>query len=736
MQTSVSLLDQIGQVLLETAGDELPRDGFADSLPAVAEKVWAGWSRERNEQERQEELAALVQMPAKEARSRIARLVRSLADHRPAPVRKALTIYLGLVPPALRHWFRRPDNPEGDSVSTSLQLQGADELLPLLPARLPHFEPGDRPLPNADWELDELLGIGSFGELWKAYRPDLASAAPVALKFCLDPASAKLLRSQGRVLDQLKMHGRHPGIVALRQTYLNAEPPCLEYEYVPGGDLAGLIHQWHRQRRRPSPTTVAQLVRRLARVVGFAHRLVPAIVHGDLKPANLLVQRVADGTLSVRIADFGIGAVAATHAVRLSLRGATPAQLRSSALRGACTTLYSSPQQLRGADPDPRDDVYALGIIWYQLLTGDLTRGRPEGADWQKQLAEQGMVLPLIELLADCIEENPDDRPRNAAALFDRLTESLRAAEAAGRGALGHGLQTTPEGEASPERGGAVASAERSTPAAATHEAETLLPRRITNSINLTMMYIPAGTFRMGSPLSEAERGSDEGPQHEVTVTRPFYMGIYSVTQRQYHTVMGINPSYFQGSKGGGPDFPVESISWHEAVEFCRKLNELPHEKAAGRVYRLPTEAEWEYACRGGVPMPFSSGLTLSGREANFNSNYPYGPTTRGGYLERTTKVGSYPPNPFGLFDMHGNIWEWCSDYYDRTYYRNSPRYDPQGPAEGTLRVVRGGSCYNIGRFCRSAYRFGIAPGNRDIDVGMRLVMQIQSEKGEARGER
>jgi formylglycine-generating enzyme required for sulfatase activity len=709
MQTSLTLLDQIGQVLLDTAGDELPSDGLADALPGIAEKVWTRWTRDRNEQERQEELAALVQMPAKEARSRIARLVRTLADHRTAAVRKALAAYLNLVPSSIRHWFRRPDNPEGDSPSSSLHLDSADELLPLLPARLPHFEPGDRPLPEVDWELSELLGIGSFGELWKAYRPELSSAAPVALKFCLDPASAKLLRSQGRLLDQLKLHGRHPGIVVLRQTYLNAEPPCLEYEFVAGGDLAGLIHQWHHQRRRPSPATVAQLMRRLARVVGFAHRLAPAIVHGDLKPANILVQRVADGTLSVKIADFGIGAVAASHAVRLSLRGATPAHLRSSALRGACTTLYASPQQLRGADPDPRDDVYALGVIWYQLLAGDLSRGRPQGADWQKQLAEQGMTPGLIELLAGCVEDNPDERPRNAAALFDRLTDLLHAEDAGGPG---RGLE--------PER-----AAERAALTATASEAEASLPRRITNSINLTMMFIPAGTFRMGSPLSEPERGSDEGPQHEVTLTRPFYMGIYPVTQRQYQTVLGVNPSYFQGAKGGGPDFPIESISWHEAVEFCRKLSEFPEEKAAGRVYRLPTEAEWEYACRAGVPMPFSSGLTLSGREANFNSNYPYGPATRGGYLERTTRVGSYPPNPFGLFDMHGNTWEWCADYYDRAYYRNSPRYDPQGPAEGTLRVVRGGSCYNIGRFCRSAYRFGIAPGNRDIDVGMRVVMQV-----------
>ena len=213
---------------------------------------------------------------------------------------------------------------------------------------------------------------------------------------------------------------------------------------------------------------------------------------------------------------------------------------------------------------------------------------------------------------------------------------------------------------------------------------------------------------------------------HEVAITRPYYMGAYLVTQRQYELVMDQNPAYFTPSKGGGPDFPVENISWEDANEFCRRLSALPAEKSPGRLYRLPTEAEWEYACRANVPMPFSSGPTLSSREANFNGNYPYGMTMRGPYLERTSRVGSYAPNPFGLHDMHGNVWEWCSDYYDRTYYRNSPSYDPQGPLTGTLRVVRGGSCLNIGRFCRSAYRFGVTPTNRDLDVGLRVVMTLK----------
>jgi formylglycine-generating enzyme required for sulfatase activity len=264
-------------------------------------------------------------------------------------------------------------------------------------------------------------------------------------------------------------------------------------------------------------------------------------------------------------------------------------------------------------------------------------------------------------------------------------------------------------------------------PAAKKPAPQVILPKRVLNSLGMTLVLIPAGTFRMGSQPGEAERGEDEGPYHEVTITEPYYLGMYPVTQRQYELVMGENPSYFNSNKGGGPDHPVERVSWFDALEFCNRLSALPAEKAAGRVYRLPTEAEWEYACRAGQPTPFSSGMTLSSREANFNGNYPYGHVARGPYLERTTRVGSYSPNPFNLYDMHGNVWEWCSDYYDRLYYRKSPRYDPMGPSEGKLRVVRGGSCYNIARFCRSAYRFGVVPNNRDLDVGVRVVLTLST---------
>ena len=244
------------------------------------------------------------------------------------------------------------------------------------------------------------------------------------------------------------------------------------------------------------------------------------------------------------------------------------------------------------------------------------------------------------------------------------------------------------------------------------------------NSLGMKFAIIPAGKFVMGSPGSEAKRSADEGPQHEVEITRPFYLGSHQVTQEQYKKVMG-NPSRFtRNNGGGGANHPVEQVSWEEAVAFCRKLSAQSQEKASGRAYRLPTEAEWEYACRGGATSssPFFLGDSLSSTQANFNGNYPYGGAAKGPYLERTTPVGSYKPNAFGLFDMHGNAWDWCSDWYDENYYNQSPRQDPQGPQIGTRRVLRGGSWINVGHDCRSGYRDWHGPGYRYHGVGFRVA--------------
>jgi len=234
----------------------------------------------------------------------------------------------------------------------------------------------------------------------------------------------------------------------------------------------------------------------------------------------------------------------------------------------------------------------------------------------------------------------------------------------------------------------------------------------------INMVWIPCGTFTMGSPESEPARFPWEGPQTRVTISQGFWMGKYEVTQGEYLAVIGNNPSYFTAANGYGTDLnrPVERVSWNDCVAYCaalttreRNAERLP----AGYVYRLPTAAEWEYACRAGTSTAFHYGPELRSGMANFNGSDEYPPcgggfnscyNPGGTYLGRTTTVGSYAPNAWGLYDMHGNVWEWCSDWWSSSLPGGSVT-DPRGPATGSDRVFRGGGWYFIAFNCRSAFR-------------------------------
>jgi formylglycine-generating enzyme required for sulfatase activity len=225
--------------------------------------------------------------------------------------------------------------------------------------------------------------------------------------------------------------------------------------------------------------------------------------------------------------------------------------------------------------------------------------------------------------------------------------------------------------------------------------------------LKLDMIWLKPGTFMMGSPVSERESGPDE-IQHQVTLTQGFYLGKYEVTQAQWERVMGNNPSHFKGA-----DRPVEQVSWDDAVEFCKKLTEM--EKKAGRVpegmsYQLPTEAQWEYACRAGTTTAFSWGNDINSTNANYNYN-----------IRQTRDVGNYAANPWGFFDMHGNVWEWIADWFG-AYPVGNPVTDPTGEASGSGRVARGGSwyCYDL----RSAERGDGPPSGRVNYLGFRVGFQ------------
>jgi formylglycine-generating enzyme required for sulfatase activity len=244
-------------------------------------------------------------------------------------------------------------------------------------------------------------------------------------------------------------------------------------------------------------------------------------------------------------------------------------------------------------------------------------------------------------------------------------------------------------------------------------------PKEITNSIGMKLVLIPKGTFMMGSPETEEGRGVDE-TQHQVTISNDYYLGVTEVTQGQYEKVMGTNPSYFQKRvirKSDSSMYPVEQVSWEDAVEFCKKLSDLPEEKKAGRVYRLPTEAEWEYACRAGSKTAFDFGESAK----SLNAYAWFLDNSEG----QTHPVGEKKPNAWGLYDMHGNVWEWSSDWYGE--YPKGAVSDPSGPSEGSNRVIRGGCWSCTAAFSRSAYRIRRTPSYFFNITGFRVALSSPS---------
>ena len=217
--------------------------------------------------------------------------------------------------------------------------------------------------------------------------------------------------------------------------------------------------------------------------------------------------------------------------------------------------------------------------------------------------------------------------------------------------------------------------------------------------LKLDLVLIPAGKFMMGSPADEKGRNGDE-KQHEVTLTKPFYMGKYEITREQYESVMGNNPTDTKGAK-----LPVTDVSWNDCQEFIKKLNTSTKGK-----YRLPTEAEWEYACRAGTITTNSFGDNTTPNDANY----------RDSEIGKSVAVGSYKPNAFGLYDMHGNVREWCEDWYRD--YPEGATTDPKGPGAGTHRVLRGGSFYSGKSEVRSSFRYLTVPSNRLSSYGFRLA--------------
>ena len=312
-------------------------------------------------------------------------------------VRSVVLQYMENVPGIVRAIFRRPSDPEGLTVPPGFSLRGASDMAKFLPVRSTRYRCGDKPVGN--WVLVDLLGIGSFGEVWKAEHPTLKGIPAVALKFCHDTELTDFIRHESALLNQIMMlSGSNTGIVKLQQAWLDSDPVCLEYEFVNGGNLCGLMADWQSMPRSRRTALALQMLMRLSRTMIPLHEETPPIVHRDLKPGNILVVFKADGKIDLKITDFGIGGWSPGSGSKVGRKVNNPKGINST-----CTPVYASPEQQDGHPPNPADDVHALGVIGIQLLLGDFNR-IPAG-DWDVELRELGINLPMIAVLRKCLAQ-------------------------------------------------------------------------------------------------------------------------------------------------------------------------------------------------------------------------------------------------------------------------------------------------------------------------------------------
>jgi formylglycine-generating enzyme required for sulfatase activity len=646
-----TFLTMIAQSIFDKMDDSLFSDFSVEASLEMAENIWTRWSRCTEAPQRRATLEAVATCSFDDFDAEIERVEKAFGTSANSDLGKLLGNYLNLVPGSIRRWCKRPSSPAGTTVPEKMPLASGEDLLPLLPARMTRFQPGDRPWAVGDWELLELIEHTAHREVWKAKNLSDEAAKPVALHFILHPqARAYALKTGTDLLQQIQKLGDMPGIVQLQAVHLHTEPPCLQYEFREAATVTSLVQEWRDSGQRPHPWQVADVIQQVARILGQLHRREPAIVSRHLGPGQILLTARTRGGWRCCLANLGLGPW--SGAGELDKNTANP---------------YASPEQLRDDPPRPQDDVFALGVLWYQLLTDNLNGTRPGGSSWRRRLIAQGSPPELVELLECCFDDDPSERPADGVVLCERIR------------AL-----------ASRRQSSSFSGVRRISVAAV-------------NSLGMAFAPVPAGTFFMGSEHTEPGRCPNEFLRHEVTMPAPVLIAVTPVTQRQFEEVMGTNPSHCTAALGGSPEHPVESVSWHEAVEYCRRLSESPREQRAGRTYRLPTETEWECACRAGTVTSYGFGAMLPPSHACFASQSP-------------TRVGRFAPNAYGIFDMHGNVWEWCEDV------------SPGNPA-GALRVLRGGSWRLSAAACRSASRHALPADSRADDVGFRVVMEMRNSQ-------
>ena len=592
------------------------------------------------------------------------------------------------------------------------------------------------------------LGGGGMGDVYLAEDTQLDNKL-FAIKML-----PSVLASDKRAYRQLKeealtaMKLTHSNIVTLRAFEENGGNPFLVMDYIEGKTLSNCLAD----KGKLSAGETASLLKPVAAALDYAHS--QKVVHRDIKPGNVLIRK--DGVPFVL--DFGIARE--IHETMTRVTG------RSS----GGTLLYMSPEQLNGASPKPAQDVYSFAAMAYECMKGDppFVRGDIEHQIENKTPEPLPSGTPIAAGVTAGLAKKPEGRPASCMAVIEGrvpAAHNVRAKVAfkrrptaqqplvgeiyvkpaktktglllAGAAALavavlggwwfgrsgksGERLRSHSATNATvvisenacpaPIPSPAPAPA-KPAPAPTLQQGET---RTLTlpGGATMKMIYVAPGSFMMGSPGSEEDRGRDE-TQHHVTLTKGFWLGKYEVTQAQWKSVMGSNPSEFKGD-----NLPVENVSWNDCQEFIRKVN-TEAERQFGGEARLPTEAEWEYACRAGSAGAFAGTGDLDSMGWYWDNSG-----------DETHPVGQKRPNAWGFYDMHGNVYEWCSDWFGS--YPGGSVTDPAGAASGVRRVLRGGSWNGHARHCRSAIRNRHYPGFRG-DRGFRLACSA-GQRGHGAGE-
>ncbi len=586
------------------------------------------------------------------------------------------------------------------------------------------------------YEIMGQLGGKGFAITFLA-KDHLRSSNPLCVvkqlrPYHIHPQLLELFEQEITILERL---GKHPQIPQLWAFFIENQYLYTVYEFIQGHDLSQEILPG----KRSDEAYIADLLPEILEVLSFVHS--QGIIHGDIKPRNLM-RRYEDG--KIFLIDFGTVKEIASLIVNAE------DEFISSAVIG--TPGYMPNEQKKG-DLCFSSDVYAVGITAIQALTGikpvKLPRDIKTGElIWQDQVNISAHIAAAI---AKMVLPNPCQRYANATVALQGLTaplslttdwsrrQAIKAFSCVGAGLAASVLiqkifqpPTTETIGSFPEKSaGAIARA-------ATNEGSFLKTARfetvkvdqwgkITNrypsearffteqlgrDIALEMMQIPGGKFVMGSPPEEDERHQDEELQCIVAI-KTFYISKFTITQKQYQAVMNENPARFVGKQR-----PVEQVSWDDAIAFCRQLSQQ-----TGKNYQLPSEAQWEYACRAGTTTPFHFGETITTALGNYDPNFTYGLAPQGKYRQETTVVGSFPPNAFGLYDMHGNVWEWCQDIYFDNYNIAPIDGAPRNSDRPHYRSLRGGSWGDKPSSCRSANRIKYPQNFRSLLHGFRVVL-------------